>query len=873
MVVWKRNVMRRGVRPLLVLFLLAGAACSLLREQTPLTAEERRWISDHHDRITIGVSLYYPPYEMFGADEEYQGLSADYIRLIGEKVGLKLVPMCFPNRQAVLRKVESGAIDVIAALEMTDELQQTLDFTQAYISVPAAIITRKEFTEDLTLEKLDGLRIGVTVSPEFTAYLQERYQGTYTIVPLEGGYIGGLRALAVGDVEALICDMALASHYIANARISNLRIAGVTNYSIDLRIASRKDMPVLGSILRKGLALILPSERKTIEDRWLSLQYRPFWVNRTFWIGLLVVFGVSLGGITLILVWNRSLKRQVAQRTAVLSSINTVLLGSLECHTEREVMRSCLIEAKAMSLSEQAFWGQLAPGGALSVLLSPDEPPGEKGAAGGTLAGLVFKAGELEKLRAGQVTRARLDGPDDARGLHLVAVPLQRHEAEPARVIVVARRRTPYSAAEVSLLAQMLFVFEEALQRKRAEISLRDKERQLRRVQRMEALGTLAGGVAHDFNNILGVIIANGELIELFHLDGNQLLETKTRAILAAAYRGRDLVSQILSFSRKDSEEVSLFSVSPIIKETVKFLTASLPASIRIEHDMGRPEPPVLADPTRVHQVLMNLCTNAAHAMEGEGGTLGIRLYASEVPAAGSPGLEGLAPGHYLVLQVSDTGTGIRPEHLERIFEPFFTTKGLGRGTGLGLAVVEKIVKTWGGTVQVESVLGKGSVFRVFLPAGEDDERAAQGQVRVAEVPTGTGCILFVDDEEELARSYGEFLRSLGYRVHALTDSEEALAVFERDPEAVDLVITDYSMPGMGGDRLARKMLARRPTLPVILCTGYSQSFSDQDAARLGIREYLKKPVSLRDVAVAIRKYLRPGLDAVGPGQAGPGVQ
>jgi len=526
MVVWKRNVMRRGVRPLLVLFLLAGAACSLLREQTPLTAEERRWISDHHDRITIGVSLYYPPYEMFGADEEYQGLSADYIRLIGEKVGLKLVPMCFPNRQAVLRKVESGAIDVIAALEMTDELQQTLDFTQAYISVPAAIITRKEFTEDLTLEKLDGLRIGVTVSPEFTAYLQERYQGTYTIVPLEGGYIGGLRALAVGDVEALICDMALASHYIANARISNLRIAGVTNYSIDLRIASRKDMPVLGSILRKGLALILPSERKTIEDRWLSLQYRPFWVNRTFWIGLLVVFGVSLGGITP----DPGLEPQPeaaggpAHRGPQLHQHRAPGLARMphraRGHAQLPDRGQGHVPKRAGFLGA-ACARRSAQRASVSGRAAGGEGRGRRNARRSGLR----RPGSVEKLRAGQVTRARLDGPDDARGLHLVAVPLQRHEAEPARVIVVARRRTPYSAAEVSLLAQMLFVFEEALQRKRAEISLRDKERQLRRVQRMEALGTLAGGVAHDFNNILGVIIANGELIELFHLDGNQLLD------------------------------------------------------------------------------------------------------------------------------------------------------------------------------------------------------------------------------------------------------------------------------------------------------------------------------------------------------------
>jgi signal transduction histidine kinase/CheY-like chemotaxis protein len=414
-----------------------------------------------------------------------------------------------------------------------------------------------------------------------------------------------------------------------------------------------------------------------------------------------------------------------------------------------------------------------------------------------------------------------------------------------------------YADSEVYTLAEVLFAFEEALQRKRTEISLHEKERQLQRVQRMEALGTLAGGIAHDFNNLLGVIIANGEMIELFHMDGEQTLESKTRAILAAAYRGRDLVSQILSFTSRGNEKVQLVNVSPIIKETVKFLRASLPASIKIEHAIRRPEPPVLADPTQVHQVIMNLCTNGAHAMEGDGGTLVINLSMAPKPTCAEQE-GGDAHSGYLCLAVSDTGSGIKPEFVERIFDPFFTTKTPGKGTGLGLAMVQRIVKTWGGCVQVESAVGKGTVFRVYFPAIL--ERTCEQPVKLdaRKLPDGAGTILFVDDEKKLAQAYHEFLSSLGYRVHTMTDSNRALERFTKAPDAFDMVITDYSMPGLRGDKLAQAILKIRPNMPIILCTGYSHSFGEQDASAIGIQAFLNKPVELRSLAMAVSRFMRP---------------
>lgn len=837
---------------------LVAFSCTPLDGQTPLTAEEQEWIEKNKE-IPLGVSLHYPPYEEFGLKGGYQGLSADYIRLINEKTGLKFVPLRFRNRDEVLAGIKRGEISVVAALEMTDERRDFLDFTQPYVNVPAAIITRKEFKGELSLEKLDGMRIGVTVSPEFISYLEKYFPGDYTVVTMAGGYIGGLRSLAVGDVDALICDMALASRYIANARISNLRIAGISSYTIDLRIASLKSQPIVGQILRKGLAMILPHERKTIEEKWLTLHYRPIWASWTFWLGLLGVLGLVLGGIVLVLFWNRSLKRQVAQRTMALSSINKVLLGALDCHTEREVMLRCLQEAKTMSSSERAFLGEVEQTGAIKVLLATEGGADCPEWDCAEFESVILEGEQLDRLAGGHVVNVSIGG--DRKGHpHLIVVPLQILAGTNMKIIAVARSENRYVSNEVLILAEVLFAFEEALQRKRTEISLHEKERQLQRVQRMEALGTLAGGIAHDFNNILGVIIANGEMIEMFHMDVDKTIHPKIRAILAAAYRGRDLVNQILTFTRKSNDEAAVLNVGPILKETVKFLQSSLPASITIEYTIDSPESTVLVDPTQMHQVLMNLCTNAAHAMESMGGTLSLSLRSGQVNPS-QVGAQTLEPGSYLILEVRDTGSGIEPELIERLFDPFFTTKEPGKGTGLGLSVVQGIVKSWGGEVLVKSIHGRGSLFQVFIPARSESGEQPVLSSGGGEIFKGTGSILFVDDEEELVKSCSEFLANLGYKVHAETDSRAALELFSSAPEKFDLVITDYNMPGLSGDDLARKILEEKPTVPIIVCSGYSQSFDESTATSLGITEYLKKPISLKMLALAVRKYLRPDLE------------
>jgi CheY-like chemotaxis protein len=370
----------------------------------------------------------------------------------------------------------------------------------------------------------------------------------------------------------------------------------------------------------------------------------------------------------------------------------------------------------------------------------------------------------------------------------------------------------------------------------------------------MEAIGTLAGGIAHDFNNILFVIMGQTELV-LAGLTPESRSAQRLQECLKATRRARDLIKQILAFSREMEQEKSPIHVAPIIKETVKFLRASLPATIEINHRLEPDGAKVLADGTQIHQLLMNLCTNAAHAMRHSGGLLDIILSRITVTTP-IPLLEGdIARGRYLRLTVRDSGTGIASEHLPRVFEPYFTTKQRGEGTGLGLAVVHGIVTAHGGGITVASELGKGTEFNVYLPEylqGAEDELPEPSSTMIG----GTERILVVDDEPAVLSICDSMLQKLGYEVDTLTTGTEALKLFEADPLRYDVVLTDMTMPHMTGAVLAQNLLSLRSDLPIILCTGFSESINEEQAKAMGIREFLMKPLLMSELAPAIRRAL-----------------
>jgi len=384
-------------------------------------------------------------------------------------------------------------------------------------------------------------------------------------------------------------------------------------------------------------------------------------------------------------------------------------------------------------------------------------------------------------------------------------------------------------------------------------------EKRLRQAQKMEAIGTLAGGIAHDFNNILGAIIGCTELAQL-KIPEDSPACGYLRKVLLAGNRAAALVQQILTFSRQRDLERKPLQITLVIKEALKMLRASLPSTIQIQQDIKSHSGMVMADPTQVHQVLMNLCTNAGHAMRESGGVLGVSISDADIDSESAGLSQGINPGPYVKLTISDTGHGMDRAVLDRIFDPYFTTKKPGEGTGLGLAVMHGIVSGYGGGVVVESEPGKGTTFHVYLPRMDMAKEAVKIE-SVEPLPTGRERILFVDDEQILLDVGESMLEHLGYEVVTETSSIEALELFREQPERFDLVITDMTMPNMTGDKLARELMKIRPHIPIILCTGHSRLISEEKAKDMGISGLMMKPLVLRNLAKKVRETLDKKID------------
>lgn len=389
------------------------------------------------------------------------------------------------------------------------------------------------------------------------------------------------------------------------------------------------------------------------------------------------------------------------------------------------------------------------------------------------------------------------------------------------------------------------------------ESKLAEEERQifnakLMQAQKLESIGTLAGGIAHDFNNILSSIIGFTEIV-LDDIEKGSKVEYALQEVYSAGKRAKDLVKQILTIARKSDEEIKPVKAKTIVKEVLKFLRSSIPTTIEIQQKLES-ESSIMGNETQLHQILMNLCTNAAQAMEDNGGILKVVL--EDVRFEKNDSIQGLVveTGEYIKLEVSDTGSGISPEVIGSIFDPYYTTKEIGKGTGLGLALVHGIVEKYNGGIEVSSELGVGSKFSIYLPITKT--RQNSDPYLKKDIPTGSERILVVDDETSIAKLYSEMLEIFGYSVIYRTSSIKALELFHENPDNFDLVITDMTMPKMTGDKLIAELKKIRQNIPVILCSGYNNKISDETASVIGCEAFAYKPVDMADLVKTVRKVL-----------------
>ena len=398
-----------------------------------------------------------------------------------------------------------------------------------------------------------------------------------------------------------------------------------------------------------------------------------------------------------------------------------------------------------------------------------------------------------------------------------------------------------------------LIMVDDITEAKMAEENRRRLEAQLRQAQKMEAIGTLAGGIAHDFNNILGAIIGYSEMA-IYDTEEGSMVRHNMEQVLKAGHRAKDLVKQILAFSRKSEQDKKIILITPIVKEVLKLLRASLPTTIEIrqhiEPDLGA----IFADPTQIHQVMMNLGTNSAHAMAEAAGVLDVSLSNVELGPENASQFPDLEHGRYVALVVRDTGHGMDAATLDRIFDPYFTTKTKEKGTGMGLAVVHGIVKGLNGGLKVASKPGKGTSFTILFPRKTSEIQFDSEELKA--LPTGNERILFVDDEETLIDLGKNMLAKLGYQVVTHTSPIEAIKAFQAHPEKFDLTISDMTMPNLTGDMLAKALLKIRPEIPIIICTGFSEQISEEKVNSIGITGFLMKPLTICELAHTVRRVL-----------------
>ncbi len=443
------------------------------------------------------------------------------------------------------------------------------------------------------------------------------------------------------------------------------------------------------------------------------------------------------------------------------------------------------------------------------------------------------------------------------RGMFVGLLPCENHKIPDTSltllsIILLNTANALESLEFYSLLRNQNLILEKKVE-ERTE-ALARSEKQLQQVLKIQAIGTLAGGIAHDFNNILFPIVGYTELT-MDEVPQDSVARKNLEEILKAAHRAKDLVQQILTFSRQSGQEREPIRVQYVIKEALKLLRATIPSTIEIEHHLDESCGAISGDTTQIHQVIMNLCTNAYQAMQEAGGKLKIVLTEVDITYADTIERVGLKPGRHLRLTVKDEGCGMEPAVMDRIFEPYYTTKAHGKGTGLGLAVIHGIVKNHGGDIIVDSTLGTGSTFHVFLPVIDDIDVQTK-TTTFSTAPGGSERILLVDDEEQIIDMEQQILEHLGYKVTTSTDGQKALEVFTRYPDEFDLVITDMTMPHMTGDRLARKLLDIKPEIPIILCTGFNEAITEEKALSMGIQKFVMKPVVKNELASTIRAVL-----------------
>ncbi|MCP4118090.1 MAG: transporter substrate-binding domain-containing protein [Desulfobacteraceae bacterium] len=773
-------------------------------------------------QIIIGGDDNYPPYEFLDENGEPAGFNVDLTRAIARRLGIPVEIQLKPWA-SIREALETNKIDALQGMFYSPERDVTAEFSPAHTIVSHGIVVRKGSKMPDSVADLSGKSILVQAGDIMHDFAVRQGYGTQLIAvetPEKA-----LELLAKGRYDCALITKVPALYLIEKKGYKNLLVSRQSMVPLEYCYAVSNDNGVLLARMSEALTAIKNTgEYRKIYSKWLGLYEKPeigFWEVLNYSLYLIIPFCVLLMGS---FVWSRTLQRKVLDRTAELE---------LEMHEHKltgEAFRESQVKYRAImeSMKEPVY---ICSQDFLIKYMNPimvrrtgRDARGEK--CFKAIHGFDKKCPwcDFEAIKQGNAQELEILSPKDNHSFYISSTPVV-HDDGTLTILNVYRDIT----------------------------KIKKIEARLQQAQKMEAIGTLAGGIAHDFNNILFPIIGYTELLLEDFPQENELQDHLTH-ILTGAKRAGELVKQILTFSRQTDHELKPLRAQVVIKEALKLIASSLPSTIKIDQDIDKTCEVVLADPTRIHQIVMNLSTNAFHAMEETGGNLTVSYGEVELLAEDMKD-ENMNPGKYACLTVKDTGMGMDQKVMDRIFDPYFTTKEEGKGTGLGLSVIHGIVKSYKGNINVYSEPGQGTEFQIHIPTMENMSGIVPGKV-TGSIQKGNERVLLVDDQEDVVLLEKQMLERLGYHVTTQISSRDALNLFRADPDGYDLIITDMTMPNMTGDKLAGEVIKIRPDMPVILCTGFSDVISREKAASLGLREILLKPVLMKELSISVRKVL-----------------
>ncbi|MBU1195714.1 MAG: transporter substrate-binding domain-containing protein [Proteobacteria bacterium] len=798
-----------------------GALQDMSSQPLTLTSVEKEWLQKH-PVLRVATDPYRAPIEFRNPKGRFQGVAIDYLKTLEEMLSIRFEVVTDLDWKNLVAGVKKGDIDMFSCLARTPERDAYLSFTQPYIKFPVAIFARDEVPYISDLKKLAGRKVAVVEGYAVHEWMARDHQ-EIELIPVKTTRMG-LEKLQRGEVLAFVENLVTTGYYIGQMNMQGIKVVGNTPYEYSQAMAVRNDNPILRDILQKALDAIPKARENEIYQSWLAVNVR--YEHGFDYTLLWQVLAASSILIFAFFYWNRRLKKEVERQTEIIKS------------SEKQFRRT--FEQAAVGIVHVSMDGRYLQANQRFIDLV--------GYSLEELKKLTFKAiSHPDDLDADLINVKNLLSGD----IQTVSTEKRYLRKDKSHVwvnVTVSLFRNSLNKPEYFII-----VVEDIRNRKRMEIEKSKLEAQLRQSQKMEAIGTLAGGIAHDFNNILSPIIGYAEILKEDFPSGSPEYDSALE-IFNAGRRGAELVKQILAFSRRDDHKLRPVRVQTILAEVLKLIRSSIPMDIEIHQEIQQDCGPVMAETTKLHQISMNLITNAYHAVEKTSGVISVLLketFLDDGEIRNSP----LPSGQYLMLSVSDNGTGISRKIRNQIFEPYFTTKEKNKGTGLGLAVVHGIVKEYKGDIRVYSEEGKGTTFNIYLPVIKKSTQLTS-DIQELKLETGTERILLVDDEKSVVQLVTQMLNRLGYSVASHSSSNEALEAFKANPENYDLVITDMTMPNITGDRLAQKMISIRPNIPILLCTGFSERINKEQAETIGIKGFLLKPIVVSELAKEIRIIL-----------------